>query len=241
MPPTSRSELGAVRSNQVAAHAAVAALVERHYYAAYRRPVAAHTRAAFARLDREVSTRGLPVVLDSGCGTGDSTRWLAQTNPKALVIGIDKSVARLLRAGRAPRSTRTNLHFVRADLIDFWYLARVHRWPVRAHYLLYPNPWPKKKHLKRRWHGHPALIDLVALGGALELRTNWRVYIEEFARALETLALTGVDVEEMATRCPPISTFERKYAGRGQRIYRLCVDLAVSNNAELQRASQRLS
>lgn len=208
MPPTSCSEPGPVKSNQVAAHAAIGALVERHHHAAYRPPVAAHTRAAFVYVDREVSTRDLPVVLDSGCGTGDSTRWLAQTNPEALVIGIDESAACLLRAGSAAHPTRSNLRFVRADLIDFWYLARVNRWPVRAHYLLYPNPWPKKKHLKRRWHGHPALIDLVALGGSLELRTNWRVYIEEFARALETLALAGANIEEMATRRPPISAFE---------------------------------
>ena len=54
---------------------------------------------------------------------------------------------------------------------------------------LYPNPWPKKKHLGRRWHGAPVFPALVKLGGELEMRSNWQTYLDEFALALACLQI----------------------------------------------------
>ena len=41
----------------------------------------------------------MPIILDSGCGTGGATRLLARQNTDALVIGVDKSSRRLSRGG----------------------------------------------------------------------------------------------------------------------------------------------
>ena len=49
-----------------------------------------------------------------------------------------------------------NCLLLRANMIDFWLLvAHQSDWHITAHYILYPNPFPKSKHLRRRWHGHP--------------------------------------------------------------------------------------
>lgn len=221
----SRSIVGAQR----APHADVARRVARHRAAPFRRPVAAHTADAFARLAERVDPER-PLVLDSGCGTGESSGRLAERHPDALVIGVDKSAHRL---ERAPDAVRTRVELVRADLQDFWRLAVEAGWRLTAHYLLYPNPWPKSVHLQRRWHGHPVFPALLALGGRLELRTNWPVYAEEFAEALAccgvAASVTGLSAEEAT---PPISPFERKYLASGQRCVRLCADLdAVEGGA----------
>ena len=83
-----------------------------------------------------------------------------------------------------------NVKLVRADLVDFWTL--VYRdatsWTIHSNYLLYPNPYPKSQHLKRRWHGHPVFPILLGLGGKLILRSNWNIYCEEFLDAVKTAA-----------------------------------------------------
>lgn len=212
-----------VTTNQSGIHPRLARAVLRHQRSPSRRPVALHTVRAFAAADARVRTAGCPVVLDSGCGTGESTFTLAAGHPDALVVGIDKSAARL---GRARPAGGANALLVRAELGDFWRLARRHRWPVAKHYLLYPNPWPNRRHLSRRWHAHPALTDLLALGGTFELRTNWRLYAEEFAHALALLGI--VPTLKAFTPAQALSAFERKYAASGHSLYRLTADLGAA-------------
>lgn len=166
-----------------------------------------------------------PIVLDSGCGTGASALALARAHADAWVVGLDRSAARLARGPlTSPATMPPNLILVRAEVAAFWRLARVAGWRLRRHWLLYPNPWPKPEHLMRRWHGHPAFADLLALGGEIRLRTNWRVYAEEFALAL------GVTGHEATIRPVEIagahaSPFEAKYAASGHAIYALEADL----------------
>jgi tRNA G46 methylase TrmB len=60
---------------------------------------------------------------------------------------------------------KKNAILLRAELSDFFSLVAYESdWIVHSHYLLYPNPYPKAKHLKRRWHGHPIFPVMLALG-----------------------------------------------------------------------------
>lgn len=209
---------------QRAPHADLERRVARHREAPFRRPLAAHTAAAFSELADRLDP-ALPLILDAGCGTGESSFHLAERHPDAQVIGVDKSTHRLERApASGPLASR--VHLLRADLQDFWRLAREAGWRLAAHYLLYPNPWPKAVHLQRRWHGHPVFPALLALGGRLELRTNWPVYAEEFVAALACCGVPAqlgtLGAEEAAA---PLTPFERKYLASGQRCLRVEADL----------------
>ncbi len=168
---------------------------------------------------------GGPVVLDSGCGIGESTRFLANRHPDHLVIGIDKSAVRIDQA--ASNASSTSALIARGDCSDIWRLVANADWPVTHHYLLYPNPWPKAKHLKRRWHGHPVLPALIELGGRLELRTNWLIYAREFALALTRFDIAAASLETLAAGTA-ITPFERKYRASGHQLYRLTCDLPAS-------------
>jgi tRNA G46 methylase TrmB len=101
----------------------------------------------------------------------------------------------------------------------------------QRHYLLYPNPWPKKRHLGRRWHGHPVFPTIVALGGYFECRSNWRIYIDECASALNQLTGAKAQAEPhlqtagTASDWPgeedsPITPFEAKYLASGHSLWR---------------------
>ena len=62
----------------------------------------------------------------------------------------------------------SNAILLRAELSDFFTLVAYESdWVVHSHYLLYPNPYPKGKHLKRRWHGHPILPVILSIGRPL--------------------------------------------------------------------------
>ncbi|AKJ30564.1 tRNA(guanine46-N7-)-methyltransferase [Caldimonas brevitalea] len=196
-------------------------MVDRHLNTRFQRPVAPYNHAAFEQLCRHWDGRS-PLVLDSACGTGESSAALAARHPEALVIGVDQSAQRLARGQRKLDATAAprNLLLLRADATDLWALMAAHGLRLARHYLLYPNPWPKAEHLQRRWHGHPRLPDLLALGGALELRSNWALYAEEFAWALRRAGWQA-EVEPVPPEGPALTPFELKYRASGHVLWRV--------------------
>lgn len=211
-----------VTSNQTGIHDNLAQVVRRYQQNTFRKPAAEHTLRAFEPLQRLVSQQNLPVILDSGCGTALSTRHIAQQYTDSLVIGVDRSEIRLGKCYE--EALPENALTVRADLIDFWNLAVQAGWQLQQHFMLYPNPYPKSIHLKRRWHAHPVFPQLLKLGGQLELCTNWRIYAEEFALALR---LSGYPQAQVQTFVPEQcrTLFETKYHQTGQDLYRCRIDL----------------
>jgi tRNA G46 methylase TrmB len=217
----------AVSSRQRGVHPRLGAVVDAHLARPWRAPLHRPSVAAFAALQRELDGAVAGLVLDSGCGTGASTRQIAQAFPECLVIGVDKSVERLRRGGIGRSLHREgNAVWLRADLATFWRLAVAAGWRLQRHYLLYPNPWPKPAQLRRRWHAHPVFPELLRLGGRLELRCNWDVYALEFAfaanRVLGTQAQPAALDECAAPGEQAISSpFERKYRASGHPLYSL--------------------
>lgn len=172
---------------------------------------------------------GSPFILDSGCGTGSSTQSLADDHPGHLVIGVDQSIARLARSGLTSSiHQKANCVLVRAELATFWRLLLKDGLVPERNLLLYPNPWPKPGHLARRWHGHPVFPDLLALGGEVELRSNWEVYVLEFARAVQ-LATGAVIMPRRIQPETAISPFEKKYLERGHSLYAATVPATLTN------------
>ncbi|UTW56344.1 tRNA (guanosine(46)-N(7))-methyltransferase TrmB [Kordiimonas sp. SCSIO 12610] len=211
-----------VESNQDGIHDKLDVIVQKHLTTTFQKPYADHSKRAFEYVEKWLQTRGSkPIIFDSCCGVGDSSRALAHKFPNHVIIGADKSEKRLNteRAEAMPE----NLVFVRADLNDFYRMAVDAGWVLDRHYILYPNPWPKSEHLKRRWHGAPVFPSLLALKGKLELRSNWKIYLEEFRRALELAGfkanLKSLEVTE------PFTAFERKYNNSGQQLWQLTANL----------------
>lgn len=206
----------AISSAQQAPHERLVEVVLRHREHRFRKPFSPASEHAYAEAMAHWDGRA-PLLLDAGCGVGWSSLRLAREFPEHFVLGVDQSEDRLARG--KPGESPANLHFARADLVDFWRLLKRDGHRLDRHYILYPNPWPKIGHLARRWHGMAIFPDLLALGGRLECRSNWRIYVEEMALAIGVLTGTapvveGIEVDE------PLTPFERKYRDSGQALYR---------------------
>ncbi|WP_249975914.1 tRNA (guanine(46)-N(7))-methyltransferase TrmB [Vreelandella olivaria] len=211
-----------VVSNQPGPHHDVERRVARALAHPLRKPIADHTLQAFKQANAWYQQRQAPLILDAGCGVGLSTRRLAEQFPEHSVIGVDRSAERL---GKDHGKLPDNALLIRADLVDFWRLAEQAGWGLERHYLLYPNPYPKAGHLKMRWHGHPVFPTLLALGGRLEVRSNWQLYVEEFAYALALVTGKQAEVVTFSPGDDYLTPFEAKYDQSGQTLWRLCIEL----------------
>jgi tRNA (guanine-N7-)-methyltransferase len=213
-----------IASAQDGPHADLPDLLQRHLAHPFRKPLLDYNRQALhqALAAWQAFDPQAPLILDAGCGVGWSTLHLAAAFPDHFVIGVDQSSDRIARG--KPLPVPKNAVLVRADLVDFWRLLAEQGIVLARHYNLYPNPWPKIGHLARRWHGHAVFPVWRDLGGLIECRSNWRIYIEEMAYALGVLSGQAVAVEPYVTDAPQ-TPFERKYLASGHRLWRCRVDL----------------
>ncbi len=213
---------------QIGLHKNLEKTVKKHLENPSKKPLSQHTQRAFDVIRRQVEShldQNKPLIFDSCCGTAMSTQIIAGGNPDALVIGIDRSEVRLTKSTNA--ELPSNIVLVQAECSDFWALAKEAGWTLQKHFILYPNPYPKSKHLKRRWHGHPAFPVLLSLGGELEVRSNWDVYIDEFCSAANYMVDNSCKGAEIFQADPPLTLFEKKYQESGQELYRCKILLKI--------------
>ncbi|MFZ9965945.1 MAG: tRNA (guanosine(46)-N7)-methyltransferase TrmB [Steroidobacteraceae bacterium] len=173
--------------------------------------------------------RRAPVTLEIGFGDGESTVALAGQHPERNLLGIEvhpPGVGHCLLL--AQRTGLTNLRVISQDAIEV--LARRLPDACLDEVLLYfPDPWPKKRHHKRRIV-QPEFVALLARklapGGVFRLATDWVPYAEHMLEVMsasadfENLSPSGDWVERPSSR--PITRFER----RGGRLGHVVRDLA---------------
>jgi tRNA (guanine-N7-)-methyltransferase len=217
-----------VSSNQPHTHRQLPALLQRHLNKPHRKPVASHSQSSYALLLDALRTKPRPLVMDSFCGTGHSTAILARRHPNHLVVGVDKSAHRLARHSGGECE---NYLLLQADCEDIWQLLLGDGISLQRHYLLYPNPWPKSGHLQRRIHGSAAFPWLLKLGGEIELRSNWQLYVEEFGLAMHLAGRRGT-----VSRLPqqsPLTLFEEKYRASGHELWRYRCHLGATAHRDV--------
>ena len=172
-----------ITSNQSGIHDDLDSVVKKHLTTEFKKPFAPFSLATFEQLSARVNeylaeNPTNKIILDSCCGVGESTVHLAESNPDCLVIGVDKSEHRIDKHELQQKTPLDNAEFVRGDLNDLWRLIAKADWPIEHHYILYPNPWPKSKHLQRRWHGAPVFSFIPRLSKHITVRSNCDIYIK---------------------------------------------------------------
>ncbi|HXQ80829.1 MAG TPA: tRNA (guanosine(46)-N7)-methyltransferase TrmB [Opitutaceae bacterium] len=127
------------------------------------------------------------LVWEIGSGHGHFLVAYAAAHPGELCIGIDIASGRIARANRKRERARLkNLHFVRADADDFLeVMPRNAR--LAAIFILFPDPWPKRRHSKKRII-KPEFLGAAAAAAApaarLYFRTDHEPYFREAAAAV---------------------------------------------------------
>lgn len=218
-----------------------------------------HTLNAFNELNVDTASEN-SIAIDSGCGTGLSTRLLASILPEnTRLIGLDRSAVRLSKGinyhhrhyrhqhqdQQGDDQENAQIEIIRADMEHFWRLAVHNSWApsVQYQFLFYPNPYPL--HMKRRIYGRPAFPYVVALGGRIEVRASWAAYLEEFLAAYSELAknhhhidtFRATDIHPVLENnndsiVVPISNFEKKFIDAEQPVYRLVIDTRPNADRE---------
>jgi tRNA (guanine-N7-)-methyltransferase len=223
---TSGGNSSPVHSAQSGPHPRLAALLERRRGLDWRRPLRPDPAwwPQLLALLRDQRT----VQLDLGCGTGASTRQLAESAPQSLLLGIDASIVRLQRSTSVQpdgcAQLAPNAWVLHGDSVDLVQrLAGIEGLQVEKSWLLYPNPWPKPSQLASRWHAHPVFPALLALSAQLELRCNWFPYAGEFQQVVRWSGRDAV-LAPLAFGPTPLTPFERKYLASGHPLWQVSVD-----------------
>ncbi len=125
--------------------------------------------------------RSAPVVLEIGSGMGETTSKLAAAAPDVNYLAVEVYQAGLAQLMmRAAEFELTNLRLLRGDAVILLtdHIAANSLSEVR---LYFPDPWPKKRHHKRRIV-QPDFVSLVAArlapGGRFHMATDWEHYAE---------------------------------------------------------------
>jgi tRNA (guanine-N7-)-methyltransferase len=126
-------------------------------------------------------------VWEVGCGHGHFLAAYAAAHPATQCVGIDISSDRITRANRKKDRARiANLHFLLAEADDFLAVMPA-KSAFLAIYVLFPDPWPKRRHHKNRVL-RPAFLHSVAAAAAkgvpLFFRTDHEAYFHDAQAAV---------------------------------------------------------
>ncbi len=165
--------------------------------------------------------RAAPRILEIGFGMGDSLAEMAAAHPEQDYLGIEvhqPGVGHLLRV--LSERELTNVRVICADAMEVLN-GRIPDAALDAVYLYFPDPWPKRRHHKRRIL-QPPFVELIHKklkpGGCFHLATDWQEYAEHM---LEVLSATpkfsnraGLGNYAPRPAYRPLTKFEQ----RGQRL-----------------------
>jgi tRNA (guanine-N7-)-methyltransferase len=163
--------------------------------------------------------RSAPHVLEIGFGMGETTAAIAEAHPDTDYLAIEvhtPGVGSLLKliAERELKNVRVIQHDaveVLQNMIAPGSLEGVH--------VFFPDPWPKKRHHKRRLIQPPLvalLASRVAQGGYVHLATDWGEYAEQMLEVLKGEPLLENTAAGFAER--PESRPQTKFEARGLRL-----------------------
>ena len=170
--------------------------------------------------------RSAPLVLEIGSGMGETTIAIAQARPEADFIAVEvhgPGVGSLLKAIAA--LGLTNLRVIRHDACEV--LERMFGdAALDAVHIFFPDPWPKKRHHKRRLV-QPPFADRVARrlkpGGTLHVATDWEEYAEQMLAVLSAQPLLRNAAPRYSDR--PAYRPLTKFEARGRRLGHAVFDL----------------
>ena len=174
-----------------------------------------------ARDFTEVFGRQAPRVMEIGFGNGEALAWASEHDPERDYIGIEvhrPGVGRLMNA--LAEQQAQNVRVYRHDAVEVL-RDEIAPGALNEVRILFPDPWPKKRHHKRRIVQPAFAQDIrqkLAIGGVFHMATDWENYAEHMlevmsaAEGYENTSATGNWVPRPDWR--PLTKFEQ----RGHRL-----------------------
>ena len=172
----------------------------------------------------DVFGRSAPLVVEIGFGNGEATWQMAAAEPDKDFIGIEvhaPGVGHLMLA--IEEHELPNVRIVRRDAVEF---LRDELPPdsISELRIFFPDPWPKKRHHKRRII-QPAFLELVEIplkrGGLVHVATDWQPYVEHIREVFDANPRFEAEEDSDVKDRRPVT----KYEQRGQRLGHAITDL----------------
>jgi tRNA (guanine-N7-)-methyltransferase len=170
-----------------------------------------HAQAVFGR--------SAPLVLEIGSGMGETTAAIAYAHPETDYLALEvhgPGVGSLLK--KIAELGLRNLRIVRHDALEV--LERmIPDASLAGIHLFFPDPWPKKRHHKRRLVQAPfaaLAARKLAPGGYLHAATDWPEYATQMEEVFSSNSLFRKDSPEKKDR--PVTKFERRGIGLGHPV-----------------------
>jgi len=169
-----------------------------------------------------------PIELEIGCGKGAFLLRQARAHPERNFVGIEWANKYFKYAvDRMARWGLNNVRIMRTDGREF-VMRRLAPECLSALHIYHPDPWPKKRHLRRRLI-QPALMEAAVRalkpGGRLAIQTDHAEYFEQIRQvtfARQELTPVAFEDDAFGTAEGDVkSNFEIKYRREGREIYRL--------------------
>jgi tRNA (guanine-N7-)-methyltransferase len=173
------------------------------------------------RLDlKKIFGRNALLQIDLGCGDGSFLCALAQRMPERNFLGIERLLGRIRAAARKAAALRN----VRLLRMESSYALRylLPAGSVEIFYLLFPDPWPKRRHWRRRIVTQEflrAISQALAENGKFFIATDHVDYFEkikEVARVDPDFAIGDPALIDL-----PLTKFEQQFRAQGAAIHRL--------------------
>ncbi len=168
-----------------------------------------------------------PVILEIGCGMGETTAAIAAATPTINYLGVEVYPAGLgALMARLDHSAISNVKVVAHDAVEILQHMIAPDSLAGCH-IFFPDPWPKKRHHKRRLI-QPPFVALLAsrmrIGGVVHCATDWEPYAEQMRDVLcaePSLANKSPDDSEGWFPRPawrPVTKFEKRGLALGHRV-----------------------
>jgi tRNA (guanine-N7-)-methyltransferase len=140
------------------------------------------------------------LTLEVGCGHGHFLTAYAKSRPEELCMGIDLLEDRLARAGRKSKAAGlSNVFWIHAEASLLLQALPPHVRLGPSIFVLFPDPWPKRRHWKHRVI-QPAFLSMLAEraepGTQLCFRTDYAPYFTEASAVIIGHAAWRVDVAD---------------------------------------------
>lgn len=169
-----------------------------------------------------------PVILEIGFGNGEATWRMARSHPEENYLGVEvhkPGVGRLLL--KVESEGLGNVRIACEDAVELL-SNRIPEASLSGVRIYFPDPWPKKRHHKRRLVQAPfvgLLASRMAKGGILHLATDWKEYAEHMLEVMHN-SREFLNLAPDGGSCPrPAWRPETKYEKRGERLGHEVVDL----------------
>jgi len=171
-----------------------------------------------------VFARAAPRVLEIGCGMGETTARIAAAMPGVDFVGVEvhaPGVGSLLKL--VAEHALSNLRVIRHDAVEV-VGAMIPPASLAGVHVFFPDPWPKKRHHKRRLL-KPAFVHELALrlapGGYLHVATDWEEYAQEILATLAAEPLLENTASGFAPRPEhrPLTKFEARGLDLGHGVW----------------------